>query len=322
MTDPWTLFWNSNNLQSCIPASGDTDVPALEQLWASFAAGLPVASTVLDLATGNGVVPCQMLGARDDLRITAADRAAIDPLRTLKQPAGRLARVAFRAGVDLADPAIRLGLFDAVTSQFGIEYLPADARVSAMERHLAPGGHYCLVIHHSASAIVAPRAADLRELDTLLDDDGPAQAANRFARRELDAAGLEQLTRAFMGRELRRTRRLSGRVVQGVDRLLTVLEGGDAAGARRLARDMSMRVAAERDRLAQLQSAALDDAAAAAFEAQLHAAGLHCEPHSPITTTLPPTDESSSRSHEVILGWRFAGRRLAPAAASSVYSDD
>jgi SAM-dependent methyltransferase len=316
MNDPWTLFWRSNNPQSCIPTSSNASVPALTQLWASFAASLPPACSVLDLATGNGIVPYQLLGARDDLQITAADRAAIDPLHSLHEPAG-LCRVQFRPSIDLADPAMRLGAFGAVTSQFGIEYLPAQARVAAVERHLAPGGRFCLVVHHSASAIVTPRAADLRELDTLLDEGGPAQAAQRFARQQLDAASLERQTHAFMQRELRRTQRLSGRVVQGVDRLLTVLETGDAAGARQLARDLAIRVAAERERLTQLQSAALDASGAAAFTAALRAAGLNCDAHSVITDTVSARD-AEPQAHEVILGWRFTGQRLSPAAGSSV----
>lgn len=319
MSDPWTLFWRSDNLQSCVPTAADAFVPALEQLWASFAAALPPACTVLDLATGNGIVPYQLLGARDDLRITAADRAAIDPLQHLNEPAGRLSPVRFRPGVDLADPATQLGAFDAVTSQFGLEYLPGEARVAAVERHLALGGSFCLVVHHSASAIVAPRAADLEELDTLLGEDGPAQAAEQFARQQLDAAGLERRTRSFMRRGLRRTRRLSGQIVQGVDRLLTVLETGDAAGARQLAGELAVRVAAERERLAQLQSAALDATGAAAFEAALRSAGLHCEAHSVITDTVSVRD-GDSRPRELILGWRFTGQRLSPAAHSSVYS--
>lgn len=320
MSDPWTLFWRSNNLQSCVPTTSDASVPALEQLWASFAASLSPACSVLDLATGNGVVPYQLLGARDDLQITATDRAAIDPLHSLDGPVGRLSRVRFRPSIDLADPATQLGTFDAVTSQFGIEYLPGEARVGAVARHLAPGGSFSLVVHHSTSAIVAPRAADLSELDTLLGEDGPAQAAECFARQQLDAAGLERQTHGFMRRELRRTRRLSGRVVQAVDRLLTVLESGDAAGARQLADELAIRVAAERERLAQLQSAALDDTGAAAFAAALRAADLHCETHSVITDTVP-AQEGDPGSREVILGWRFTGWRLSPTANSSVYSD-
>lgn len=320
MNDPWTLFWRSNNLQSCVPTTSDASVPALDQLWASFAASLPASCSVLDLATGNGIVPFQLLGKRDDLQITATDRAAIDPLRNLDEHAGRLSRVRFRPSIDLADPAMQLGVFDAVTSQFGVEYLPTEARAGAIERHLAPGGSFCLVVHHSSSAIVAPRAADLEELDTLLGEGGPARAAQQFARQQLDAARLEHRTHEFMHRELRRTRRLSGRVVQGVDRLLTVLESGDAAGACQLANELSTRVAAERQRLVQLQSAALDATGAEAFQASLRAAGLHCEDHTVITDAVS-VQGGDLPSRELILGWQFTGRRLSPVTNSSVYSD-
>jgi hypothetical protein len=316
MSDPWTLYWRSNNRQSCMPTSDDASVPALDKLWASFATSLPVACSVLDLATGNGIVPSQLLGVREDLQITAADRAAINPLHNLHDP-DALCLVQFRPGIDLADPAMHLGTFAAVTSQFGIEYLPAHARASAVERHLAPGGRFCLVVHHSASAIVMPRAADLQELDTLLDENGPAQAAQGFAQQQLDAVSLERLTHAFMQRKLRRTQRLSGRVVQGVDRLLTVLETGDASGARLLAGDLALRVMAERERLAQLLSAALDASAAAAFTAALRAAGLECDEPSVITDTVSARD-TERQTQEVVLAWRLTGHRPPPAADSSV----
>lgn len=305
MTDPWTLYWNSNNLQSCVPTAGCARVPAAERLWATFAASLPRPASVLDLATGNGIVPLQLLSARPDLDITAADRAGIDPLHNLDN-ADSLAGVHFLAGVDLADPATQLGRFDAVTSQFGIEYLPVDARVSAVVRHLVPGGRFCLLMHHSGSAIVQPRQADIEELDLLLGTSGPAAAAARFARQELDAAELETLTFKYMNADLRRTRRLSGQIVQGIDRLLRVFEKGNGYTARQLAGELERRAHAERERLQQLEAAALDADSAAAFEAALKTGGLRCNPHTVLHDDTA-TGEAGERPRQAILGWMFEG---------------
>ncbi|HSG88855.1 MAG TPA: class I SAM-dependent methyltransferase [Pseudomonadales bacterium] len=300
MTDPWSLYWSADHLQSCVPADGPGAVDELDDLWRSFATELVPGARVLDLATGNGVVPLGLLRARGDLAVTGVDRAAIDPTRFLSAP-GALAQVRFVGGVDLGALPTGLGHFDAVTSQFGVEYMGIEAAAAAVAAHLAPGGRFLLLVHRADSAVVAPRRADLAELDLLLAADGPAGAAGEFAAGALDAAALEALTHAFMGRDLRRTPRLTGQVVQGVDRLLACLEQGDPAGARLLAEGLAIRVRAERARLRQLADAALDEAGVAALGAALAQAGLHCAE--------PRTLEARSGERTLDIGWVMEGSR-------------
>jgi SAM-dependent methyltransferase len=304
-TDPWTLYWQADHLQSCVPAHGGRRPEAVDRLWQDFARALPAAARVLDLATGNGAVPMTLRTAVPTLDVTGVDRAAIDPQRHLSRP-GPLQDVRFVGGVDLRRPT-RLGGFDAVTSQYGVEYLGIDAAARAVAGHLNPGGRFLLLVHVDDSALVRPRRGDLDELEVLLET-GPAADLEALLAGALEPAALESRTRDFLGRDLRRTRHLSGQVVEGVDRVLGLMERGQGEPARMLAGTLVARLRAERDRLEQLLGAALAPDELEDLVAGLVARGLDCDAHRPLATD--PDDGGH------LLGAILAGR-AAPACRSS-----
>lgn len=300
--DPWTLYWQADHLQSCVPAEGGRPPEAVDRLWGAFARSLPSGGRVLDLATGNGAVPMALRTAVPTLDVTGADQAAIDPRRHLRRP-GPLQAVRFVGGVDLRRPTA-LGRFDAVTSQYGVEYLGIEAAAAAVAAHLAADGRFRLLVHVTDSALVRPRGADLAEIETLLED-GPAGDLRALLAGELDPASLEARTRDFLRRDLRRTRHLSGQVIQGVDRVLALLEAGRPGQARALGDSLLARLRAERVRLQQLLEAALDPAGLERLRRCLAAEGLACEPSRSLT---------SDDGH--LLGAVLTGR-AAPACRSS-----
>ena len=303
--DPWTLYWQADHLQSCVPADCNRPPGAVGRLWQDFARGLPTDARVLDLATGNGAVPMALRTAVPTLSVTGVDQAAIDPQRHLSR-AGLLREVRFVGGVDLRGPA-QLGRFDAVTSQYGVEYLGIEAAAAAVAGHLAPEGRFLLLVHVTDSALVRPRRADLEELGILLET-GPAADLNALLAGELEPGALESRTRAFLARDLRRTRHLSGQVVAAVDRVLGLLEVGQGDAARALAGNLVTRVHAERGRLEQLLAAALAPAELNRLVECLAEQGLACDP--PRSLITDPGDGGH------LLGVVLAGR-AGPACRSS-----
>ena len=83
MDDVWTRYWESGKPDSCIPTQSPDDIRPVRAFWCDLAAGLSGGSRVLDLATGNGAVPRMLLDSKPSLKITAVDKAGIDPAKTL-----------------------------------------------------------------------------------------------------------------------------------------------------------------------------------------------------------------------------------------------
>lgn len=294
--DPWTLYWQANRLHSCLAAEAD-HAEAVDDFWVRFGRLLPEDAQLIDLATGNGAVPLALRRAGLGLPITAVDRAAIDPLQFL-DAADSLAGVDFLGGIDLGVPLDLGRRFDAATSQFGLEYLPAESRAPALAGVLRPGARFQLLLHHADSAVVTPRRRDLEELHRLLAPTGPVAAAAAFSEDRLQAGDLEAAGRRHLAQPEPRTRRLSGQVLAGLDRILTLAERGDP-GARSGAAELHQRVRAEATRLEQLLEAALTEAAFAALKKALTDAGL-------VVTVAAPF-EAVGDGTPTLIGWQLAG---------------
>ncbi|MDZ7825867.1 MAG: hypothetical protein U5R48_07585 [Gammaproteobacteria bacterium] len=85
--DPWTLYWQADHLQSCVPAEGGRPAAAVDRLWEDFARTLPADGRVLDLATGNGAVPMALRNAVPTLDVTGSGSGR-HRSRTASEPAG------------------------------------------------------------------------------------------------------------------------------------------------------------------------------------------------------------------------------------------
>jgi SAM-dependent methyltransferase len=271
-TNPWSLYWQGGNSDSCIANTSANDRALVSAGWQSLAADLPEGATVLDLATGNGAVPRDLLLSNPALRITGVDLADIAPDSLLaSEPV--LARVTLRGGVDICQLPFDDGSFDAVTSQFGIEYAPLDAALAEAARVLRPGGRLQLLLHHAGSEVVAPAAALVEEMDRLFSEDGLLAVLNEFLDGNSDLDALERAGQAYLSAPVLRTRHISGQVMTGINQVI-IDSGPQPERARLLAETMQSRLDAERSRLRQLQSAALDESAAAALEQQLSGMGF------------------------------------------------
>lgn len=297
--DPWSHYWQADNLHSCIPSAAESYSTEIAAYWVRFGRSLAKGARVIDLATGNGAVPATLVKAGLELDITGVDKAAIDPPRYLTVP-DAVRGVRFIGGVDLSAPDNLPGSFDALTSQFGLEYLPAAARAPLVARALDRGGRFQVLIHHADSEVVGPRRRDLAELNTLLANDGLMPALLAFARGRDNAGDLERLGRQHLAQSSTMTRRLSGQVLAALDRILTAYETRQSH-SRQLAVDLHTRVTAEAERLRQLVDAALDEAGVHDLCSSLHSAGLQ-------VADCRPMRISSSDSPPVIIGWHVAGR--------------
>ena len=174
--DPWVSYWSRGPAcgeNVCLPNAEAGIGAVLDSAWRDFARRLPKRARILDLATGNGIVLQRLLAARRDLKLTGVDASAVlppspEPIRLI--PATPMEELPF------GDRS-----FEAVTSQFGVEYGDTALVASEVGRILCPGGLLCFVLHHRQSPIVSYNLARLDALAWAARESGLLERALRLA---------------------------------------------------------------------------------------------------------------------------------------------
>lgn len=246
----WSVYWAQDRLHSCIASENPDDERLLNAEWEEFAAKLPAAARVLDLATGNGAVPKALLATRSDLQIDAVDRAMIDPMKFLSD-GGDLEKVRFHPQTDILELPFAAQSFDAITSQFGIEYATLTRAAPRVSSLLKPDGKLLFLTHHAESQLIVASQPKKRELERLIEPRGLLAVLHEIfsgnsSLSELEACGARYLEGKFV-----KTAAISGQVFEGINRIIELFER-DINQARQLASNMDFRVRAEHQRLSQM----------------------------------------------------------------------
>ncbi|WP_129794470.1 class I SAM-dependent methyltransferase [Sphingosinicella sp. CPCC 101087] len=274
--DPWAAYWakadGARSESGCLPEADRSVAPILETLWREFAGTLRGKARVLDLATGGGAVLRRLAAARKGLTLVGVDSAPALPAG----PAG------IRLIADVRMEALPFGdaSFDAVTSQFGIEYGDRARIAGETARVLAPGGRVRLVVHDRASLIVRHNEARLRALDWASKESGILDKARGLARaRALSPLPTPESFRAATS-EARRLFPEQPVAAEFAMAVLQTLEQGRGRPARETIEvldTLAARAADEAGRIAALLEAACDEGAAAAIGDRLKEAGLELD---------------------------------------------
>lgn len=172
----WDGYWAGDG-GGCLPQADRTFGPLLEALWREFARTLAPGARVLDLATGNGIVLRLLAAGAPRLDLTGVDSAATLP----PAPTG----IKLKAGVAMEKLPFPAARFDAVTSQFGIEYGDSEASAAEAARVLKPGGVFRFVVHRSEGPIVTHNAARREALAWARHDSFILDRARQLARGRL-----------------------------------------------------------------------------------------------------------------------------------------
>lgn len=269
--EAWTTFWTRPaEAGTCLPNAPAAINTALTALWAGFADELPGHAHVLDLACGNGGVAAQLVEARTDICVTGVDLARV--------PAHPHPRVELLAEVPLERLPFEAERFDAVVSQFGLEYAERAAAVAEAARVARPGALLCLCCHHAGGAIAANNAKRSAALRYVALESGLLRSARR--------AVLGSMTSGTQGFDLAAARRVAARFPdQSVARdFVGAVEVTMREAARRPPREvlqvlgeLEARAKNELARVEALMNAALDKAGVAGLGDALRAAGFEAE---------------------------------------------
>lgn len=274
----WSDFWAAAGSDACLPNAPLPVRAALTSAWTDFAVSLPPAARVLDIAAGNGAVLRAMRDARSDLSLQGVDYAEVGPAARGHGVTG---------GIDANALPFSDAEFDAVTSQFGIEYCQAGA-LSEAGRVLRDGGCLRFLIHHVASPAIAHNRT--RHAAMIALDD-----AGLFALARMVAAGRPEDSRVAAAiahaRRQHSAQSISDELPLAIGQMLQ--RGGGVAGIATL----EARVTAEMERLAAMVAAARDDAGIAVIADGLRVAGCAADV-APLRTT-----------QGEIVAWKIDGTR-------------
>lgn len=151
--EAWSDYWQTGSTERAMPDDnpGTSELAAFWDRHAGALAGQP-GGRVLDLACGGGFVS-RRLRAALAARQSERQLLALD----LAEPAVRQLYDASEGTVkgvvaDASKLPFASGSFDAVVSQFGLEYAGHDALVGAAAL-LAPSGQLVLLVHHADGSI-------------------------------------------------------------------------------------------------------------------------------------------------------------------------
>ncbi|NLC61143.1 MAG: methyltransferase domain-containing protein [Gammaproteobacteria bacterium] len=159
----WSRYWRTGALHACV--SGESGGIFSEDFWKDFFAGVEGPVRLLDIGTGNGLIPLlatRYLGGR--ARIHGIDAAQIHP-GAARHP--ELADVEFMSGVAAEHLPLDNSSIDVVSSQFALEYSDIASSLDEVLRVLSPAGQLAFVMHARDSRISTVSRAQLRQIEWL-----------------------------------------------------------------------------------------------------------------------------------------------------------
>ena len=297
-TNAWSLYWSEDRLYSCVAQSSDEDQKVLNTLWQNFSKKMEPNSRLLDLATGNGAVVHAMLGVNSALEVDAVDKASIDPIRVLTK-GQHLIDVNFHSDTDLLDMPFEPLTFDAISSQFGIEYAGLEEASTHVMQYLKIGGHFQFVIHHAQSGIILSSKNKIIEFEQLTQKSGILETLIAVLGGKAEFSALEEVGQHYLQQDFVRTEPISGQVFAGIERIFNGFASHPKESLE-LGVSMDLRVRSELERLRQLVVAGQTPEKMESWLQRLSAMGIEA--------SFSPVYLDSSES-KYLLGWLAGGVR-------------
>ncbi|WP_043318956.1 class I SAM-dependent methyltransferase [Microbulbifer sp. HZ11] len=171
----WDEFWQQGYITTFGLPLVNNYTGKLRELWEEIFSNLDSGTELLDLATGNGAIPCiaysTLKKANKFANICAIDRAKI-PASIPASPEINEARehIHFFGDSSCEELIFPDNKFDLITSQFGIEYSEWKQSLPEAHRVLKPGGECHFFCHCDRSALIISTQSDLEVYESALEE--------------------------------------------------------------------------------------------------------------------------------------------------------
>jgi ubiquinone/menaquinone biosynthesis C-methylase UbiE len=285
----WSVFWRSDQAQSCMPVASATDADQLRDEWRDFFESLAGGAKILDLGTGNGSLAAQAVSVSltkpQPFSVHGVDLADIQPTKFVSSGAELLKNVEFHPRTSMEQLPFEDETFDAVLSQYAIEYSNTAKSLAEAIRVLRPGGNFRFLLHADDGAQKKRCELQCRQVDTILESSlfvatidllrilVLAEATNKpehVASAETSIATLqvtlEELEATFLNDD---DHSLPDNLFAAVRSLPALRKSHDIEALLRMTEDVRSLLTAQAIRLRAMQQAALDGPSIDAFADQL-----------------------------------------------------
>ncbi len=196
----WDAHWRTGTLSSLTTGNQTTEAPEATAAWNGFFRKLSKGARILDIATGNGIVPAHARAFSQEFHtafeITGIDQADIDPQATVTEQKGLLEGITFKGGINAEDLPFEDAAFDAVTGQYAIEYTNTGETAAEVARVLKGGGRVRFVCHAREGGIVTFNTPKAEQYTWLLEQSGVFEALSAAARAAFENSPEREETRA------------------------------------------------------------------------------------------------------------------------------
>jgi SAM-dependent methyltransferase len=172
--EAWSRYWARGASHSCVGSYGDRYGGAIAGFWRAVFGDLPPVARVLDVATGNGVLPRMLLDRfpGPGVQCDAVDIATVRPRWLDGLAAVDRDRIRVHGGVDAAALPFGDRAFDLIVSQYGLEYTDLDRTLPEVLRVRAPDGGVAMVLHHAQGRPATLAAVEIDHLGWLTCEGG------------------------------------------------------------------------------------------------------------------------------------------------------
>lgn len=182
----WDRYWQADRIASCFDVIGCNYDEALLHDWRAFFVSLEKGARLLDLCTGNGaiaLVAAEVAAAHNkSFHIEAVDSAAIDPRRYVSKKTNYFQTIQFHANTAVEALPFPDAAFEAVFSQYGVEYADLQSALAEAARVLAPGGCLRLVLHAAEGQVALESTSEIGDCRRLARKNGLFKAAEEAIR--------------------------------------------------------------------------------------------------------------------------------------------
>ena len=171
-TSIWNDYWHFDRLSS-FDDLGETNYrEEIAAGWKTFFDSLANDAAILDLCTGNGAIAVMAAEVSrcggKHFRVVAVDAADINPYLYVTKHREEFAAIEFRPATPIENLPWPDASFDAVVSQYGIEYSDLSQSIPELARVVAPAGKARLILHAAEGAVVQRSNRVIKEMDFLL----------------------------------------------------------------------------------------------------------------------------------------------------------